>query len=186
MAVAVNEQFEHWLSDYGVSKMVQCDNGGAFCGVPTKLLYEEGLEIVHGWAKHPQSQVSVQHGNEVFKKKLTTWQERINTTDLVLSLPLLALAMNKQQHAALLNSICPYEVMFGHKLQLEHWVISYLCHMATIEQQSVLNFNSASVKQGHNVDVTDSSSDNSQGSEPTTHDLVYITDSDDSVDSNML
>jgi hypothetical protein len=107
---------------------VQCDNSGEFRGVLSKLLLKEGIEIVHGRAKHLQSQGSVEQGNGVFKRKLTTWRERNNTTGWVSSLPLLALVMNKQPHSALPNSMCPYEVMFSCEPRCEHRVPSRLGH----------------------------------------------------------
>jgi hypothetical protein len=94
---------------------VQSDNGGEFQGVLEELLEEEGIEIAHGRLKHPQSQGSVEQGNNVFKRKLATWRERNRTTGFVRALPFIGLAMNKQQHLAPPNRMCPYEVMFGRK-----------------------------------------------------------------------
>ncbi len=45
---------------FGVPKLVQSENGGEFQGVLEELLEREGIEIVHGRPKHPQSQGCVE------------------------------------------------------------------------------------------------------------------------------
>jgi hypothetical protein len=136
-ASAVKRQFEHWMGLFGVPKLVQSDNGGEFQGVLEELLEDESIEIAHGWPKHPQSQGSVEQGDNVFKRKLVTWRERNRTTDFVRALPFIALAMNKQQHSALPNRMCPYEVMFGRKPRWEHYVPLHLRQFSHIEEWSL-------------------------------------------------
>jgi hypothetical protein len=55
---------------------VQSDNGGEFKGILEELLHEQGIQIIHGHAKHPQSQGLVEQGNFVAKRKLEFWQAR--------------------------------------------------------------------------------------------------------------
>ncbi len=136
-ASAVKRQFEHLMGLFGVPKLVQSDNGGEFQGVLEELLEDESIEIAHGWPKHPQSQGSVEQGDNVFKRKLVTWRERNRTTDFVRALPFIALAMNKQQHSALPNRMCPYEVMFGRKPRWEHYVPLHLRQFSHIEEWSL-------------------------------------------------
>jgi hypothetical protein len=98
-----------------VPKIVQSNNGGEFKRVLKDLLYEQGIQIIHRHAKHPQSQGLVEQGNLVAKRKIECWQARTKITSWVKALPFIHLAMNKQSHSALPRSMSPYEVFFGRK-----------------------------------------------------------------------
>ncbi len=114
-AAVVREHFAHWLGHFGVPKIVQSDNGGEFKRVLEELLHEQGIHIIHGRAKHPQSQGLVEQGNFVAKRKLEFWQARTKISSWVKALPFISLAMNKQCHSALPHRMTLYEVFFGRK-----------------------------------------------------------------------
>jgi transposase InsO family protein len=118
-AAAVRDNFAHWIGHFGLPKIVQSDNGGEFKGVLEDLLSEQGIQIIHGRAKHPQSQGLVEQGNLVAKRKLEFWQARTKISSWVRALPFIALAMNKQCHSSLPNRMSPYEVFFGRKSRWE-------------------------------------------------------------------
>jgi transposase InsO family protein len=118
-AAAVRDHFAHWMGHFGVPKIVQSDNGGEFKIVLEDLLHEQGIQIIHGRAKHPQSQGLVEQGNFVAKRKLDFWQARTKISSWVKALPFIALAMNKQSHSALPHRMSPYEVFFGRKTRWE-------------------------------------------------------------------
>ncbi len=69
-AAVVREHFAHLMGHFGVPKIVQSDNGGEFKSVLKELLHEQGIQIIHGRAKHPQSQGLLKRGNFVAKRKL--------------------------------------------------------------------------------------------------------------------
>jgi hypothetical protein len=85
-----------------------------------ELLREQGNQIIHGRAKHLQSQGLVEQGNFVAKRKLEFWQARTKTRSWVKALPFIALAMIKQCHSALPHRMSPYEVFFGRKTRGEY------------------------------------------------------------------
>ncbi len=114
-AAAVRGHFAHWMGHFGVPKIVQSDNGGEFKGILEELLREQGIHILHGRPKHPQSQDLVEQGNFVAKRKLEFWQARTKILSWVKALPFIALAMNKQSHSALPHRMSPYEAFFGRK-----------------------------------------------------------------------
>ncbi len=136
-ATGVRDQFAHWLGHFGVPKVVQSDNGGEFKGVLEELLYEQGIEIVHGRPKHPQSQGLVEQGNLVAKRKLEFWQARTKISSWVRALPFIALAMNKQCHSALPNRMSPYEAFFGRKSRWEARVPQGRRAISTVEEVEV-------------------------------------------------
>jgi hypothetical protein len=65
------------------------------------LLHEQDIQIIHGCAKHSQSQGLVEQSNLVVKRKLDFWQARTKISSWDKALPFITLVMNKQCHSAL-------------------------------------------------------------------------------------
>jgi transposase InsO family protein len=118
-AAVIREHFAHWLGLFRLPKVVQSDNGGEIKGMLETLLCEQGIQIVHGRAKHPQSQGLVEQSNLVAKRKLEFWQARTKISSWVRALPFKALAMNKQSHSSLPHRMSPYEAFLGRKSRWE-------------------------------------------------------------------
>jgi hypothetical protein len=118
-AAEVCRHFSHWMGQFGVPKIVQSDNGDEFRWLFEELLQQQGIHIIHGRAKHPQSQGCVEQGNSVVKRTLETRQARLGIQSWVSALPFIVLAMNKQHHSAVPTRMPPYEVIFGQKSRWE-------------------------------------------------------------------
>ncbi len=73
-AAAVREHFAYWIAHFGIPKLVQSHDRGKFEGLLEELLQEQGNHIIHGCAKHSQSQGLIEQKNFVAKQKLEFWQ----------------------------------------------------------------------------------------------------------------
>jgi transposase InsO family protein len=136
-AEVVQKHFAYWMGHFGVPKIVQSDNGGGFRSVLEELLREQGIQIIHGWAKHPQSQGLVEQGNFVIKRKLEFWQARTKIRSWVKALLFIALAMNKQCHSALPHRILPYKLFVGRKTRWEYRIPQGRHAITNIEEVEV-------------------------------------------------
>jgi hypothetical protein len=70
------------MRHFGVLKIVQSDNRGEFKGILEGLLWEQGIQIIPGRPKHPQSKGLPEQGNFVAKRKLEFWQAKNKNFEL--------------------------------------------------------------------------------------------------------
>lgn len=59
-----------WIGMFGVPKIIQCDNGSELKGVLLILLKKDGIKIINGRPRHPQTQGLVEQANGIMKAKL--------------------------------------------------------------------------------------------------------------------
>jgi len=100
----------------GAPMVLQSDNGREFVASvidELKTMWPM-LRIVHGRARHPQSQGSVERANADIKQMLIAWTIDNETRKWGEGLRFVQLQKNSSPHRNLSNR-CPYQVLFGQK-----------------------------------------------------------------------
>jgi transposase InsO family protein len=70
-AIAVSAAFESFCFSEGMPAILQTDNGLEFCNSDIESFCEEKkIRIVHGRARHPQSQGQIERSNQTLTRKL--------------------------------------------------------------------------------------------------------------------
>ncbi|CAG8682213.1 7422_t:CDS:2, partial [Gigaspora rosea] len=105
---------------FGPPTILHSDNGAQFISdlisdlcnlwIPIKI------KIIHGRPRHPQSQGSVERGNEILKNKLSYWLDETKNNNWPLGLNHVIFAMNNSYCHGINTS--PYEAVFGFQHQL--------------------------------------------------------------------
>ncbi|CAF1064355.1 unnamed protein product, partial [Brachionus calyciflorus] len=101
------------FSIFGVPYILQSDNGREFRNQivnALKSMWPE-MSIVHGRARHPQSQGSVERANSDVKKMLATWMRENKSTKWSIGVKFVQLRKNHTLHTA--NKCSPYKATFG-------------------------------------------------------------------------
>ncbi|XP_070172885.1 KRAB-A domain-containing protein 2-like [Littorina saxatilis] len=103
----------------GAPCILQSDNGREFVASVVDELKNmwQNLRIVHGRARHPQSQGSVERSNADVKQMLIAWTIDNGTSNWSEGLRFVQLQNNSSPHRNLQNKT-PYEVLFGEKPRL--------------------------------------------------------------------
>lgn len=101
------------FSIFGVPQILQSDNGREFRNqivTALKTMWPD-LNLVHGRARHPQSQGSVERANADIKKMLATWMREHKSTKWTTGLKFVQLKKNHTYHSA--SKCTPYMATFG-------------------------------------------------------------------------
>lgn len=98
---------------FGVPVILQSDNGREFRNQVIKALKQlwSDLSFVHGRARHPQSQGSVERANADIKKMLATWMRENKSTKWTIGLKFVQLRKNHSHHTGI--KCTPYKALFG-------------------------------------------------------------------------
>jgi len=112
-AVEVAKELYFIFSQFGAPIILQSDNGTEFRNKVVKSLKTlwPGLEIVHGRARRPQTQGSVERSNGDWQGILGTWMREHKTTTWTLGLPMVQHQKNRKFHREINNT--PYNALFG-------------------------------------------------------------------------
>ncbi|CAF5104126.1 unnamed protein product [Rotaria magnacalcarata] len=99
----------------GAPVILQSDNGREFVAKVILELVEmwSGIKIVHGRARHPQSQGSVERCNQDIKQLIGTWIRENQSKKWSHGLRFVQFQKNSCHHRVLQHS--PYSVLFGHE-----------------------------------------------------------------------
>ena len=112
-AVEVANALLDVFSIFGVPVILQSDNGKEFRNEiieALKVLWS-GLQIVHGRARHPQSQGSVERCNGDVKVQLATWMRTNKSKKWSIGLKFVQIQKNQSHHTGI--GISPYKGLFG-------------------------------------------------------------------------
>lgn len=99
--------------DFGAPEVLQSDNGREFTAEVIQELEKlwPGLKLVNGRPRYPQSQGSVEKGNDSLKKSLTAWMLDHNTTNWSYGLQFVQWSINTTSSDA--TKTIPYRAIFG-------------------------------------------------------------------------
>ena len=99
---------------FGAPLILQSDNGREFVAEVIRELKDLWPEctIVHGRARHPQSQGSVERSNQDVERMVTLWCKDNNSTKWSIGMKFVQFQKNKSYHSGL--GCSPYEALFGH------------------------------------------------------------------------
>lgn len=102
--------------EFGAPLILQSDNGKEFRNelISSLKLLWPSLEIVHGRARRPQTQGSVERANGDFQILLGSWMRTNKTTKWTVGLPLVQHQKNRKHNTGI-NST-PYCALFGHEV----------------------------------------------------------------------
>ena len=94
---------------------MQSDNGKEFRNQVIQKLIElwPGLKMVHGKARKPSTQGSVERANGDFQNILGTWMRQTKSTQWSVGLPIVEHQKNRKFHTGIKSS--PYCALFGHE-----------------------------------------------------------------------
>jgi hypothetical protein len=101
------------FSILGVPYLLQSDNGKEFRNqilLAFKSLWPD-LSFIHGRARHPQSQGSVERANADIKKMLATWMRENKSTKWSIGIKFVQLKKNHSYHTGI--KCTPYKAVFG-------------------------------------------------------------------------
>lgn len=111
-AESVANQLKLIFSDFGPCKELQTDNGREFANSTIeKIVKDYGGELIHGKARHSQSQGSIERANRDVQNILTILMRRRNSTKWSDLLPEVQLMKNSRFHSGIKSS--PYKALFG-------------------------------------------------------------------------
>jgi len=112
-AVEVAKELYFIFSEFGAPIILQSDNGTEFRNKVVKSLKTlwPGLEIVHGRARRPQTQGSVERSNGDWQGIFGTWMREHKTTNWTLGLPIVQHPKNRKFHRGINNTA--YNTLFG-------------------------------------------------------------------------
>ncbi|XP_023236274.1 KRAB-A domain-containing protein 2-like [Centruroides sculpturatus] len=98
---------------FGAPSILHSDNGRKFSNQVIESLCSMGLDvkIVHGKARHSQSQVSVKHANQDIENMFSTWMETNQISKWSDGLRFIQAMKNRAYHEGIKCS--PYKAMFG-------------------------------------------------------------------------
>ena len=101
------------FSIFGVPVILQSDNGREFRNQIVYALKAKlpDMNFVHGRARHPQSQGSVERSNADIKKMIASWMRENKSTKWSIECKLVQLQKNHARHSA--NKCSPYKSLFG-------------------------------------------------------------------------
>ena len=100
---------------FGPPHILQSDNGKEFRNVNLASMIRDlwpDCKIVHGKARHPQSQGSVERVNREIKKVLGSLMRKSNVPCWTKYIPIVQHSINTSPHSTLSNK-SPYRVLFG-------------------------------------------------------------------------
>ncbi|CAF1013044.1 unnamed protein product [Brachionus calyciflorus] len=112
-AVEVTNALFEVFSFLGIPAILQSDNGREFRNqivVALKSMWPD-LSLIHGRARHPQSQGSVERANADIKKMLATWMRDNKSTKWSVGLKFVQLKKNHSHHTGI--KCTPYKAVFG-------------------------------------------------------------------------
>ncbi|CAF4046187.1 unnamed protein product [Rotaria sordida] len=114
-AAEVAYQLLDIFTTFGAPEILQSDNGREFVAkvIQELAIMWKDLKIVHGRARHPQSQGSVEQCNQDVKLLMGTWIRENNCTNWAQGLRFVQFQKNSCHHRVLGNS--PYSVLFGNQ-----------------------------------------------------------------------
>jgi hypothetical protein len=97
----------------GVPTILQSDNGKEFRNSIVKALKDmwPDIQFVHGRARHPQSQGSVERANADIKKMLASWMRDNKSLNWSIGCKFVQFKKNHCLHSA--NKCSPYKATFG-------------------------------------------------------------------------
>ena len=112
-AVGVAKELYLIFSQFGCPIILQSDNGKEFRNKVVRVLKVlwPGLQLVHGRARRPQTQGSVERSNGDWQSLMGTWMRNHKTTNWSLGLALVQHQKNRKFHRGINTS--PYNALFG-------------------------------------------------------------------------
>jgi hypothetical protein len=116
----IHSELVKFIMNFGPPSKIQADNGSEFITSILRHTCEVfQIKLVHGRARHPQSQGKIERFNQTLGRHLTKmmWNEELQVQDYrwIDVLPSFVIAYNKVPHEAHKKS--PYEVFFGFKMR---------------------------------------------------------------------
>ena len=100
---------------FGAPVVLQSDNGKEFRNEVIRNLTQlwPGMKMVHGKARKPSTQGSVERANGDFQNLLGTWMRQTKSTKWTLGLPIVEHQKNRKFHSGIKST--PYNALFGHE-----------------------------------------------------------------------
>ena len=114
-AVEVTDNLLDIFCLFGPQNILQSDNGREFKNVNLATMIREKwpeCKIIHGKARHPQSQGSVERVNREIKRVLGSLMRKTNDPCWVKYVNLAKYTINTSPHSTLQNNT-PYRILFG-------------------------------------------------------------------------
>ena len=114
-AVEVTDNLRDIFCLFGPPHILQSNNGREFKNVNLATMIREKwpeCKIIHGKARHPQSQGSVERVNREIKKVLGSLMRKTNDPCWVKYVNLAQYSINTSPHSTLQNNT-PYRILFG-------------------------------------------------------------------------
>ena len=107
--------WEHWMTIYGIPKLIVTDQGNEFCNALEKAIYE-CLKVEHRvttpyW---PRCNMQEEHNNKTLQQYMRTilYASKKSSVDWQLYLPALMLSLNTAVNKA--TKMSPFKAMFGY------------------------------------------------------------------------
>jgi transposase InsO family protein len=112
-AVTVALELISIFSIQGAPMILQSDNGKEFVAeiIAQVMAIWDGVVIVHGRPRHPQSQGSVERANQDIETMLGNWMSDHQTKNWVLGLNFVQIAKNTRLHTGV--GVAPYTLQYG-------------------------------------------------------------------------
>ena len=132
VAVLVAAELYKIFSIQGPPMILQSDNGSEFVNELMKILAESyGIQLVHGRARHPQSQGSVERSNADISKIVYAWMKEKNSKYWSVGMDEMQFQKNARYHSSI--KMAPYENVYGQtprrgllSLQIDPYLIKRL------------------------------------------------------------
>jgi transposase InsO family protein len=95
--------------------VLQSNNGHEFVAqvIEQVMAMWKGVIIVHGHARHPQTQGSIERANQDVEQMVGNWLKDNNTRNWVLGLNFVQIAKNTRMHSGVGSP--PYTLQYGQK-----------------------------------------------------------------------
>jgi transposase InsO family protein len=123
---------------FGAPTILQSDNGREFKSKDIindlKSLWPN-MKIINGRPRHPQTQGSVERGNQTLKYKLNAWMQDNSRNDWTFGLKFVIHSMNTSESSA--TKYTPYNMVFGIKHKENSILLNTLFSKGITDEENI-------------------------------------------------
>src|SRR5947208_7027215 len=123
---------------FGAPTILQSDNGREFKSKDIindlKRLWPN-MKIINGRPRHPQSQGSVERGNQTLKNKLSAWLHDNQRSDWTFGLKFVIHSMNTSESSA--TKYTPYNMVFGTRHEENSVILNTFFSKGIIDEENI-------------------------------------------------
>nr|CAG8617601.1 2599_t:CDS:10 [Entrophospora candida] len=177
---------------FGAPTILQSDNGKEFKSkdiiIELKNIWPN-MKIINGRPRHPQSQGSVECGNQTLKYKLGAWMQDNNCSDWTFGLKFIIHSMNTSESGA--TKYTPYNMVFGTKHKENSIILNTMFSKGITDEENIPDdvliqdngiYGSENNGRENDITVGNTDTDNAGNSDGEDNINVYDTDLKDVLD----